>query len=129
MPRTATKSKKVKPVAFESLEAADGMTDRPKTPSGPRTVYDVLAGGRRKENGQTVEDYTQYLESLSLAELQQHAYTNQLLPISNARILKERLLNEFHRERIEGSINRQPIEPFNTEKKKQQALDILKAGR
>jgi hypothetical protein len=127
MPRTTKKSKSVPTEKFESLEAADGMK-APKN-SGPRTVYDILAGGRRKETGQSVDEYTLYLESLSLAELQQHAWEKQLMPISNAKILRERLIQEFHRERIKGTINHQSIDPFTDPKKKAQCLEIMKNGR
>lgn len=126
MPR---KSTKVKPEKFETLEAADGANESKLIKQGPRTISDVLAGGQRKKIGQTVEEYTQYITGLSLAELQHHAYSKQLMPVHNRKILEERLLREFHRERIEGSVSTQPIEPFNTEAKKKVVLDILKAGR
>lgn len=130
MSKPKKQTKVIPTESFASMEVADGANDiAPVGKPAPRTIQDVLAGGQRKQMGQSISEYTIFLNSMSLAELQHHAYSKQMMPISNRRLLEQRLLTEFERERIQGSVVSQPSEPFDTSKKKRDVLDILARGR
>lgn len=88
------KAKKTTPVKIESMQSADGENTSGDI-KGPRTMYEVL--GRKQHRYKTSDkgEYTLWLKTMNLADLQSHAYECGILPIDNRAQLVERLIREF----------------------------------
>lgn len=85
-----------KKVKIEEMQAADGENVVPAVETKqPRTIYEILGKKQHRYKTTDQEEYKTFLKSMSLAELQSHAYECGILPIDNRSQLTERLIREF----------------------------------
>jgi hypothetical protein len=126
MPRAKTK---IKPTEkFESLEAADGQMETPAAPQkNPRNIEEILRLSKKLNMEQSQSEYEEYLASLSMAALQDHAYEKRLLPIGNRKKMESLLVQEFIRERIYAKSARPTVDPFADVRKNPEKYQALQA--
>jgi hypothetical protein len=128
-----TKTKKAKKVVadFDSLESADGADAKVESTPKYKTVYDLFGGEKSRYSESSVLQYEDKIKSLSMAELQHHAYEVGLLPVTNRKTLEERLIREFDREKLKFKVRPEPARPFESmnDKQKKEMDSILKRGQ
>lgn len=83
-----------KKIKIEEMQAADGENVSVETKQ-PRTVYEVLGQKSHKYKTTDRDEYTRFIKSMAMTELQAHAYECGVLPIDNRAQLTERLIREF----------------------------------
>jgi hypothetical protein len=83
-----------KKIKIEEMQVADGENIVAESKK-PRTIYEVLGKKAHRYKTTDQEEYTNFLKSMSMAELHNHAYECGILPIDNRGQLTERLLREF----------------------------------
>lgn len=116
MPKNKTKNKPTE--KFENLEVTDGQKETPVAATKkPKNIEEILRASKKLRIEQTQEEYEEYLTSLSLAELQDHAYEKRLLPTSNRKKMETLLIQEFIRDRVYAQSARSIKDPFEEYRK------------
>lgn len=121
MPKKSTKSKK----PLKSLDQAHGKDESKRNP----TTLDQIWGdtGLWRYKTQNVVEYKQQIQSMTLADIRDHAVKIGLVPAGDRVALEKKLVNEFKKHI--SKYNSAATEPEEAPKISDEARKILKEGQ
>ena len=123
------KGSKTKKVAALPLEQTDGRADHNSAPNlkQKRTLNELMGYESKSRYSQsTVEEYKEFLKGMNLTDMHREAQARGLIPISDRRVLEQRLTREFSKtsSKYFGTVVQGPQAELSP-----QAAAILAAGR